>query len=67
MEKEFTFTFTFKGRHAEEVNKLFSAAFWDGGFDEFFEQEFLEHYGMDLDDVDFDNNGAIINTDNAEC
>lgn len=62
------FTFTFKGKHAEELTEQFSVHFWDGGLDQHIEQSFLEEYGLNLDDVEWDCNGdVIINTDNAKC
>lgn len=60
------FTFTFKGKNAEELAERFSAYFWDGGLDQTIEQDFLENYGLSLDDVEFEKNGAIIDTDNAK-
>ncbi len=65
MEKQFVFIF--KGKNAEELRERFSAYFWDGGLDEHIEQNFLEQYGLDLDDVEFVKYGAMIDTDNAKC
>lgn len=44
----------------------FSAHFWDGGLDQFLEQNFLEEYDLNLDNVDFKECGAIIDTDKAK-
>lgn len=58
------FTFTFTGERAEEVAERFSAYFWDGGLDQYIEQEFLADFGLGLDDVEMDDNGgAIVKTD----
>lgn len=65
MEKQFKFTF--KGKNAEELAERFSAYFWDGGLDQYIEQNFLEQYGVDLDNVEFEKYDAIIDTDNAKC
>ncbi len=64
MDKQFTFTF--KGKNAEELAERFSAFFWDGGLDEHIEQNFLEGYDLSLDNVEFKKCGAIIDTDNAK-
>ncbi len=63
MEKQFTFTF--KGKNAEYLAERFSTYFWDGGLDQYIEQNFLEEYGLDLDNVESKECGAIIDTDNA--
>ncbi len=63
MDKQFTFTF--KGKNAEELAERFSAFFWDGGLDEHIEQNFLECYDLSLDNVESEKCGAIIDTDNA--
>lgn len=61
------FTFTFTGANAKFMMERFSAYFWDGGLDQTIEQSFLEDYGLNLDNVEFDENGgAIINTDAAK-
>lgn len=64
MEKQFTFTF--KGKNAEYLAERFSAYFWDGGLDQFLEQNFLEEFHLSLDNVEFKEGGAIIDTDNAK-
>ncbi len=64
MDKQFTFTF--KGKNAEELAERFSAFFWDGGLDQYIEQNFLEDYDLSLDNVEFEKYGAIIDTDNAK-
>ncbi len=64
MEKQFTFIF--KGKNAEYLVERFSAYFWDGGLDQYIEQNFLEEYGLDLDNVESAESGAIIDTDNAK-
>lgn len=64
MEKQFTFTF--KGKNAEYLAERFSAYFGDGGLDQFLEQNFLEEYDLNLDNVEFKECGAIIDTDNAK-
>lgn len=63
--KEKTFTFKFKGEHAEELAERFKAYFWDGGLDEIIEQNYLEEFGLNLDDVEFEEDGyvASIETD----
>lgn len=63
-----TFTFTFLGKHADEVCERFGAYFWDGGLDQTIEQNFLEDMGLDLDDVEFGSfENAVVRTDNAVC
>ena len=63
-ENKATFTFSFTGRRAQEIAERFSAFFWDGGLDQTIEQEFLEEYGLDCDDMTSDApNECIINTD----
>lgn len=64
MEKQFTFIF--KGKNAECLAEKFSAYFWDGGLDQFLEQNFLNEYDLNLDNVEFKEHGAIIDTDNAK-
>lgn len=64
MDKQFTFTF--KGKNAEELAERFSAFFWDGGLDQYIEGHFLDDYGLSLDDVASGKYGAIIDTDNAK-
>lgn len=64
MEKQFTFTF--KGENAEYLAERFSAYFWDGGLDQYLEQNFLEEYDLSLDNVEYKKDGAIIDTDNAK-
>ena len=57
-----TFTFTFTGNSAEYMAERFSAYYWDGGLDETIEQDFLNEFGLSLDDTEFDENGVIIKT-----
>ena len=52
--KERTFTFKFRGERADELAERFMAYFWDGGLDQTIEQGYLEEYGLDLDDVEFE-------------
>lgn len=60
------FTFTFVGKNAQEVQERFSAHYWDGGLDQYLEQDFLEGIGLDSDDTEFDDEGGvIIHTDKA--
>ncbi|MDR2166489.1 MAG: hypothetical protein LBE35_01385 [Clostridiales bacterium] len=60
--KEATFTFRFRGERAEEVAEAFFAHYYDGGLDQSIEQNFLENFGLTLDDTEFDKAGTIINT-----
>lgn len=60
------FTFTFTGKNAEELAERFKAYYWDGGLDQYLEQEFLEEYGLDLDDTSMTDEGVAIKTDDAE-
>jgi hypothetical protein len=60
------FTFTFTGAHDDEIAERFKAAYWDGGGDMQFEQDFLQQYNLNLDDTEFDGAGdVIVHTDNA--
>ncbi len=62
-----TFTFTFKGKNAQEIAERFAAYFWDGGLDQYIEQEFLEQFELDLDNVQMDGlYHAIIDSNNAK-
>ena len=66
--KERTFTFKFTGNHADELAERFMAYFWDGGLDQTIEQEYLEDFGLSLDDVEFEKEGyiAAIDTNKAK-
>lgn len=61
-----TFTFTFTGKNAENLAERFSAYYWDGGLDQYLEQEFLEEYDLSLDDTSMSEEGVVINTENAK-
>ena len=66
--KERTFTFKFIGNRADELAERFMAYFWDGGLDQTIEQEYLEDFGLSLDDVEFEKEGyvAAIDTNKAK-
>lgn len=64
--KKDTFLFSFSGKKAEVIAERFAAYFWDGGFEEYFEQYFLACYGMSCDDITFDTRyHCTINTNGA--
>lgn len=63
-ENTIAFTISFTGKRAQEIAERFSAFFWDGGLDQTIEQEFLEEYGLDCEDMTADApDHCIINTD----
>lgn len=65
---ENVFKVTFTGKRAEELNEAFSAYFWDGGLDQYIESEFLDQFGLDLDDVHFgeNTNSVVVDTNGHE-
>ena len=67
MNEKKTFTFVFTGKHADEVASRFSGYFWDGGLDQYLEQEFLEQFGLDCDNFkQVDSNTVEVETENAQ-
>lgn len=52
--KKATFTFAFTGKYAATVVERFATYFWDGGFEEYFEQIFLAEHGLSSDDITYD-------------
>ncbi|AVQ31182.1 MULTISPECIES: hypothetical protein [Fusobacterium] len=65
--KERTFTFKFRGERADELAERFMAYFWDGGLDQTIEQGYLEEYGLDLDDVEFEEDGYVVSIDTSKA
>ena len=61
--KERTFTFKFTGDRADELAERFMAYFWDGGLDQIIEQGYLEDFGLNLDDVEFKEEGYVVAID----
>lgn len=60
------FIFGFSGKQAEKIGGAFVGYFWDGGFDQYLEQDFLAQYGMSCDDFEFIAlNHVRVNTDHA--
>ena len=43
------------------------AYFWDGGLDQTIEQGYLEEYGLDLDDVEFEEDGYVVSIDTSKA
>lgn len=66
--KEKIFSFKFTGDRADELSENFMGYFWDGGLDQTIEGQFLEKFGLTLDDVDFKDEGytAVIDTNKAK-
>lgn len=67
-ENKNVFKITFTGKRAEKLNEAFSAYFWDGGLDQYIESEFLDQFGLDLDDVHFGENAnsVVVDTNGHE-
>lgn len=53
-------------RNAETLAKKFEVFYWDGGLGQYIEQDFIENYGLSLDDANMSEDGVVINMDNAK-
>lgn len=67
MDEKKTFTFVFTGKNAEMIADRFAVYFWDGGLDQYLEQEFLEEFGLDCDNFKWiEKNKVEVDTENAQ-
>lgn len=60
------FSFKFTGDNAEELAKHFLGYFWDGGLDQTIESNFLSEFGLDLEDVSFEDKGYTARIDTSK-
>ncbi|MGL4954845.1 MAG: hypothetical protein ACRCZO_17905 [Cetobacterium sp.] len=61
------FSFKFTGDNAEELAERFLAYFWDGGLDQTIESDFLSKFGLDLEDVSFEDEGYTAGIDTSKA
>ena len=64
--KERTFTFKFRGERADELAERFMAYLgWWIRSD--YRARYLEEYGLDLDDVEFEEDGYVVSIDTSKA